>query len=182
MKLLVDLEMRMFKGLNVRAVFLQNIVTDLLLGLNAVDVFTEFCNHIKTKYDADPAFNTMNMPRLVNLLLEIGIENPIVCAAINKAGFLMCPSQAEYERTLAEKRFRPMAMSVLASGTIPPKDAIEYVCGLPNLHSIVFGASSRQHIVQTADMIRSYWGVESTAFGRTADDSASASKPLSRYA
>jgi len=33
MKLLVDAEMRMFRGLNVQAVFLQNIVTDLLLEL-----------------------------------------------------------------------------------------------------------------------------------------------------
>jgi len=157
MKLLVDLEMRMFRGLKVRAVFLQNIVTDLLLGFNAKEVFLEFCKHIKTSYHVEPAFITTNMPRLVSFLLENGIENPIVSAGINKTGFAMCPNQEQCERTLAEKSFRPRAMSVFYSGTIPPREAIEYVCGLPNIQSIVFGASSRQHIEHTREMIRSRW-------------------------
>src|SRR6267154_886720 len=37
MELLVDLEMRPFRGLNVRAIFLQNVVVDLLLGLGMHD-------------------------------------------------------------------------------------------------------------------------------------------------
>jgi len=158
MKLLVDAEMRMFKGLRVKAVFLQNIITDLLLGLGAREVFIEFVNHIRKTYDVEAAFNTMNMPVLVDFLLDCGIENPIVCSAINKKGFLMTPSQREYEKALAEKPFRALAMSILASGDIPAKEAIEYVCGLPNIRSIVFGASSREHIVDTRNMIYSYWG------------------------
>ena len=157
MKLLVDAEMRMFRGLRIKAVFLQNIVTDLLLGLGARDVFIEFVNHIKKKYGVEAAFNTMNMPALVDFLLDCGIDNPIVCSAINKKGFLMTPSQREYEKALAEKPFRALAMSILASGDILPKEAIEYVCGLPNIRTIVFGASSREHIVDTMNMIYSCW-------------------------
>ena len=157
MKLLVDAEMRMFKRLCVKAIFLQNIVTDLLLGLDARNVFIEFVNYIKKTYGVEAAFNTMNMPALVDFLLDCGIDNPIVCSAINKKGFLMTPSQKEYEKALVEKPFRAMAMSILASGDILPKEAIEYVCGLPNIRSIVFGASSREHIVDTRDMIYSYW-------------------------
>ncbi len=33
--------------------------------------------------------------------------------------------------TIATRRFRPVAMSVLASGAIAPREAIEYVCGQP---------------------------------------------------
>jgi hypothetical protein len=153
MKLLVDAEMRMFRGLNVRAVFLQNIVTDLLLGLGIKNIFIEFANHIKTTYGVEPAFNTMNMPYLVNFLQDCGIENPIICSSINKAGYLMCPNREEYERTLATKQFRAMAMSVLASGAVPVDEAIDYVCKLPNIQSIVFGASSKAHISQTRQMI-----------------------------
>jgi len=98
-------------------VFLQNIVTDLLLGFNAKEVFLEFCKHIKTSYHVEPAFITTNMPRLVSFLLENGIENPIVCSGINKTGFAMCPNQEQCERTLAEKSFRPIAMSVFASSS-----------------------------------------------------------------
>jgi len=160
MKLLVDAEMRMFRGLNVPAIFLQNIVTDLLLGFGAREAFIEFTKHVKKIYGADPAFNTMNMPALVDFLLASGIENPIVCSSINKTGFLMTPSQHEYERALAQKPFRPMAMSILASGAISPGEAVEYVCHLPNVESIVFGASSKEHIVQTVEMICSHWNIE----------------------
>lgn len=159
MRLLVDAEMRMFKGLNVRAIFLQNIVTDLLLGMKAKKVFVEFSDHIKDTYGVDPGFNSMNMPRLVEFLLECGIENPIVCSSINKAGYLMCPNRQAYEKVLAEKSFRAMAMSILASGAVSAQEAVEYVCGLPKVQSIVFGASSRGHIQQTKEMICSNWAI-----------------------
>ena len=47
-------------------------------------------------------------------------------------------------RALRERRFRAIAMSVFASGAIPPREAIEWVCAQPNVESIVFGASSRR--------------------------------------
>jgi len=166
MKLLVDLEMKMFRGLNVRAVFLQNIVTDLLLGFGAKEVFWEFCEYIRATYHAEPAFITANMPRLVHFLIDHGIEEPIVCASINKIGFAMCPGRSEYETLLATAPFRAIAMSVFASGSIPPREAIEYVCGLPNLRSIVFGASSREHIEQTREMILSQWSMRQASYVR----------------
>jgi len=118
----------------------------------------EFVRHIEMTYGVEAAFNTMNMPALVDFLLDCGIENPIVCSGINKKGFLMTPSQREYEQALVEKPFRALAMSILASGDIPPNEAIEYVCKLPNIRSIVFGASTKEHIIDTRNMIYSYWG------------------------
>ena len=44
-------------------------------------------------------------------------------------------------------------MSVLASGAISPREAIEYVCKQPRIESIVFGASSRSNIRQTKALI-----------------------------
>ena len=157
MKLLVDADMRVFEGLNVQAVFLQNTVADILLGLRVKEVFVEFANHIRKRYGVDPAFNTMNLPALVDFLSDCGIENPIVCSSINKSGFAMNPSRQAYEDCLANGGFRPMAMSVFASGAIRPQAAVEYVCGLPNIRSVVFGASSRSHIEQTRDLINSCW-------------------------
>ena len=55
----------------------------------------------------------MNMPKLVDFLLDCGIENPVVCSAINKAGYFMNPDIETYERTLRENSFRPIAMSIL---------------------------------------------------------------------
>ena len=61
-----------------------------------------------------------------------------------------------YEETLRNRKVRAIAMQVLAGGALPPKEAIEYVCGLPNVESILFGASSRQNIAQTAEYIRAF--------------------------
>ena len=157
MKIMVDAEMRMFRDLNVRAIFLQNIITDLLLGLGAKEIFVQFAAYIKEQYDVDAAFNTMNMPKLVDFLLDSGIENPIVCSSINKVGYLMNPCIEAYEETIRTKPFRPMAMSIMASGAVAPEEAVNYVLGLENVQSIVFGASSRAHIEQTKEMIEKMW-------------------------
>ena len=156
MQLLIDIEMKIFRDLNVKVIFLQNIVTDLLLGLGIKDFFIGFATYVKEKYGAEAGFNTMNMPRLVDFLHECGIENPIVCSSINKAGYFMNPDVASYENTLKNKRFQPIAMSVLASGAVKPKDAIEYVCGHLGIQTVVFGASSKQHIVETKKLIDGY--------------------------
>jgi hypothetical protein len=95
----------------------------------------------------------MNVPRLLDALDALGIDNPIVCANINKIGFRMCGGIAAYEKAIATRRFRPIAMSVLASGAIAPREAIAYVCAQPKIESIVFGASGRTNIRQTKALI-----------------------------
>jgi hypothetical protein len=45
-----------------------------------------------------------------------------------------------------------MAMSTLASGAIPAKDAYEFI-NQQNVQSVVFGASSRKHIEETVSLI-----------------------------
>ena len=153
MQLLIDAEMKMFHGLQTPVVFIQNVITDLLLGLRFDGLFKVFHDHVRERYGAEPGYITMNVPRLLDVLAQQGIDNPIVCANINKIGFRMCGGIALYETTLAERRFRPVAMSVLASGAISPREAIDYVCRQPRIESIVFGASSRANIRQTKALI-----------------------------
>jgi hypothetical protein len=155
--LLIDAEMKMFAGLNTPVIFLQNVVVDLLLGLGFKEAFEIFSDHVKTRYNAEPGFITMNLPMLLGVLDEVGIENPIVCANINKIGFRMCGGIEAYQRVLGEKEFRPIAMSVFASGAIAPDEAIEWICQQPNIESIVFGASSRGNIRHTKELVERYW-------------------------
>jgi hypothetical protein len=152
-QMLVDAEMKMFHGLSTPVIFIQNVVTDLLLGLGMKDALRMFADHVRNRYKAEPGFITMNLPRLLDVLEEIGIDNPIVCANINKIDFRMCGGKDLYEKTIATRRFRPVAMSVLASGALSPREAIEYVCRQPRIESIVFGASSRGNIRQTKQLI-----------------------------
>ena len=161
--LLIDAEMKMFAGLNTPVIFLQNVVVDLLLGLGFKEAFRIFADHVKKRYNAEPGFITMNLPRLLDVLEEQGIENPIVCSNINKIGFRMSGGFEAYERALRERKFRAIAMSVFASGAIAPKEAIEWVCKQPNIESIVFGASSRGNIRSTRELVDQHWPVAENA-------------------
>jgi hypothetical protein len=162
MELLIDAEMKMFKGINTPVIFLQNVVTDLLLGLGMKDILVAFHDYVKKKYNAEAGFITMNMPALLNMLEEGGVKNPIICASINKVGFRMSGGKELYEETLRTRQFRAIAMQVLAGGAVSPKEAIEYVCGLPNIESILFGASSRTNINDTVSLIHKYDQVYTT--------------------
>ncbi|AFM16109.1 hypothetical protein Mycch_1307 [Mycolicibacterium chubuense NBB4] len=154
--LLVDAEMKMFQGLNTPVIFLQNVVVDFLLGMGFTEAFRVFASHASKKYGAEPAFITMNMPRLLDALDSVGIENPIVCANINKIGFRMCGGIDSYIDALTNRKFRAIAMSVFASGAVQPEEAIEWIASLPNVESIVFGASSRTNIESTVSLVSKY--------------------------
>ena len=116
-------------------------------------VFAEFHKYVRERYGAEAAFITMNTPALLDVLEKLGIDNPIVCSNVNKINFRMCGGLELYEKTIRERRFRPIAMSVFASGAIPPEEALEYVCKQKRIESIVFGASSKRNIEQTRDLV-----------------------------
>lgn len=155
MRVLVDIEMQMFRDLDVRSVFLQNIVTDLMLGLGLEEFFREYCEHVRAKYHAAPGFITQNMPALLSALRRWGISGVVVCTSINRIGYLMSPDVDAYRRALEENdpaSYQIMAMSTLASGAVPAREAYEFVNEL-NIQSVVFGASSRKNIEETVRLI-----------------------------
>jgi hypothetical protein len=151
--LLIDAEMKMFAGLDTPIIFLQNVATDFLLGLGFDEAFRIFADCVRDRYRAEPGFITMNAPLLLSSLQKVGINNPIICANINKIGFRMCGGMEAYENLFAQGQCRLIAMSVLASGALPPQEAVEYVCQYPHIESIVFGASSRRNIAHTKQLI-----------------------------
>lgn len=161
--ILVDMEMKMFKGLETPVIFLQNVVVDLLLGMGMKDSFRIFHDYVREKYDAEPGFITMNLPMLLDTLDEVGIENPIVCANINKIGFRLSGGIETYLETLKKRRVRAIAMSVYASGAIPPKEAIDWIAAQEGIESIVFGASSRKNIRDTKMLVDAAYGLPSAA-------------------
>lgn len=154
MELLIDAEMKMFEGINTPVIFLQNVIVDLLMGLGMDEIFVHYTEYIKKKYKAEPGFITMNLPRMVDMCERLHIDNPIICSSINKIGFRMSGTIKEYEDYLqSDKKFRPMAMQCLAAGALKPQEAMEYVCQFSKIESILFGASSRAHILETKNLI-----------------------------
>lgn len=154
MRLLIDAELRTFRGLKVEAIFLQNIVTDLLFGLGARNAFTEFVSYAGRKYGIHAGFITMNLPGLSAYLKESGIEPPLLCASFNSAGYLMNPSRQSYEAVLRNGSTRFVAMSVFASGAVLPARAADYLRSFPNVEAVLFGASSKAHIEETVRLFQ----------------------------
>lgn len=159
-RMLIDAEMKMFHGFSTPVIFMQNVLTDLILGAGMIEGFRIFADHVKSKYNAEPGFITMNVPMLLDALEKVGIDNPIACANINKIGFRMCGGIAAYEKVIATRRFRPIAMSVFASGAISAREAVEYVCRQDRIESLVFGASSRTNIRSTVRLVNEFWSSE----------------------
>lgn len=156
MQMLVDMEMKIFKGLNVKVIFLQNIITDLLLGYEVAEIFQEYCIYIRKKYNALPGLITQNMPVLKKKLEEWGISEVVICTSFNKIGYLMSPDIDSYITTANNNdasEYQLMAMSTLASGAIPAKEAYEFI-NQQKIQSVVFGASSRKHIEETVSLIK----------------------------
>jgi hypothetical protein len=153
MEILIDAEMKMFKGIDTPVIFIQNVLVDLILGLRMFEVFREYDSYIRSKYKAEPGYITMNMPLLLDSLNSVGINNPVICTSINKAGFRMAGGKSIYEKYLNEKEFRPVAMQVLAAGSLGPKEAISYLGQFKRIESVLFGASSKSHIKETKELI-----------------------------
>jgi len=155
MQMLIDTEMKIFKDLNVKVVFLQNIITDLILGFDIKVVFEEYCNYIRNRYNALPGLITQNLPYLIQKLSGWNINEVVVCSSFNKIGYLMSPdvpSYIEITQNNNPDNYKIMAMSTLASGAIPSKEAYEFI-NRQKIQSVVFGASSSSHINETVNLI-----------------------------
>lgn len=159
-QILIDAEMKMFKGMNTPVIFMQNVFTDLIMGVGFTKVFRIFHDHVAKTYNAEAGFITMNTPMLYEALSEEGIQNPIICSNINKIGFRMSGGFEAYVNTLKTKELRAIAMSVYASGAIPPDEAIEWLSQQPNVHSVLFGASSRRNIISTRELVNRHMGTD----------------------
>jgi phosphoribosylformimino-5-aminoimidazole carboxamide ribonucleotide (ProFAR) isomerase len=111
---------------------------------------------VKRRYDAEAGFFTMNLPKLLAALHSAGLENPIVCANVNKAGFRMSGGIEGYRQAAAKYPARIIAMSVFASGGISAREAIQWVTKESYVESIVFGASGRGNIADTVALIHEF--------------------------
>jgi hypothetical protein len=95
------------------------------------------------------------MPFLIKKLSEWDIKEVVICASFNKIGYLMSPDVQSYIDTTNENNqleYQIMAMSTLASGAISSKEAFDFI-NEQKIQSVVFGASSKNHIEETTKLI-----------------------------
>lgn len=139
-------------------VYLQNVITDLLLGLGRVDVLEEFAD-IVWRRGYRPGLITLNPLKLNTFISSCGpkawLGDLVVCFNINQIGFNVFPSLSEVETLINSKPpYKLMGMSVFASGGSEIKGSIDYVSKLP-LDYVVFGSSRLENIANNYDMFQS---------------------------
>ena len=130
-------------------VYLQNIVTDLVLGLKREDLLLEFCKIVIRK-GYRPGLITLNpvlLEKYVDTFPRKMQKSIMLCFNINKTGFNVFPSKIEVEKFINRKHFfKKMGMSILSSGGINDiQDSLSYIKLLP-LDYVTYGSSRINNI------------------------------------
>lgn len=128
-------------------VYLQNIMTDLVLGLGRYDLLKEFILSVR-KNGYQPGIVTLNPIKLQKALESIreNLQDLIICFNVNDVGFNVFPNKEEIEKfAKAQHSFKKMGMSVFASGAGNIPASIKYIKGL-NLDYVVFGTSRIENV------------------------------------
>lgn len=138
-------------------VYMQNIITDLLIGMGRGDILIKFIKSV-CKMGYKPGIITLN-PIMFDELLKneqhaSWLKDLIVCFNINKAGFNVFPSLETVERFIKSKpKYQLMGMSVFASGAAKVPTSINYIKKL-NLDYVVFGSSRIENIKKNLELFK----------------------------
>ena len=138
-------------------VYLQNIVTDLLLGMKRYDLIEAFCKSILNKGYL-PGLITLNPVLLGKIFsnFEINLQSKIIiCFNINDRGFNVFPNLESVENFIfQESLYRKMGMSILSSGGIKNiQVSLNYIKKLP-LDYVVYGSSNLENIKTNYDIMK----------------------------
>lgn len=130
-------------------IYMQNIITDLLLGMGRGDILIEFLKSVSSM-GYKPGIITLN-PIMFDKIITSEkdadwFKDLIVCFNINKEGFNVFPSVESIESFIAsEHEYKLMGMSIFASGAANIDASINYIKKL-DLDYVVFGSSRIENI------------------------------------
>lgn len=133
-------------------VYLQNVVTDLIMGLKNGDrILSAYINSVKSM-GYKPGFITLNPSKLIEVLKRSHSKDEVfLCFNINYSGFNVFPSVSKVEEAISDAKattnFNLMGMSVFSSGSrgVSIEESIEYIKSL-RLDYVVFGSSKLSNI------------------------------------
>ena len=130
-------------------IYMQNIITDLLLGIGRGDILIEFIKSV-SNMGYKPGIITLN-PIMFDKLLKNEqeanwLKDLVVCFNINKEGFNVFPSLNNVEDLIISRpKYQLMGMSIFASGAANIPHSIDYINKL-KLDYVVFGSSRLENI------------------------------------
>ena len=142
----LELEVAPFMDINIKALLLHNVSTDLLLSLNISSAFSEYITYVKDNLKLNPGFTTVNFKLFKENFENWGFHEPLVMTPINSKGFDMNPSKNAVESAIKAYKGDIMAMNILGAGAFSINEANDYLSSFDNIKSCVVGASSREHL------------------------------------
>ena len=139
-------------------IYMQNIITDMLMGMGRGDILIEFIRSV-VRLGYKPGIITLN-PIMFDRLLKKHkntdlIKDLIVCFNINKEGFNVFPSLKKVESFIQSRpKYKLMGMSIFASGAAKIPQSINYIKKF-NLDYVVFGSSQIENISYNLNLFKS---------------------------
>lgn len=156
----LNLEIAEFDEINIKALLLHNVTTDLLLALKIPDAFAKYLGYVKDELHIEPGFITLNFPLLLETLKELDLGSPLIMTPINPQGYDMNPSASLVEAKIRSSKNDIIAMNILGGGAFPIEKSYAYLKSLNNIKACVIGASSKEHLSNIIE-----------TFNQTADNS-----------
>jgi hypothetical protein len=138
----IKTELQAAEGFNVKYICLQNILTDLLLGLDRGQIF-EGLTRAMCGFNAEPVFITMN-PIEADRVLPKGVR---VCFHYNINGFMVQPSLAKIQKFISTTKRPIWAMGIMASGAAE-KDLVFDDPYLKYFEKILFATTKSDRLVE----------------------------------
>jgi len=151
----LQLEVSPFLDVNIKAVLLHNVSTDLLLSLRIQTAFQEYLEYVKDNLNLDHGFVTLNFSLFKTCFDEWGLGQPLVMTPLNVKGFDMNPSKDVVEEDLNSYKGDIIAMNVLGGGAFSVNESYSYLKSFNEIKFCVVGASSREHLQELEEVFHS---------------------------
>lgn len=150
----MQLEVAPFLDLNIKALLLHNVTTDLLLSLNLSNAFAEYIDNVKDDLKLPAGFITLNFPLFAKSFEKWDLGSPLVMTPVNPKGFDMNPSREDVEYTVRGYSGEMIAMNILGGGAFSVHEANSYLKEFINIKSCVIGASSSDHLQELKEVFK----------------------------
>ncbi|VVB59236.1 Uncharacterised protein [uncultured archaeon] len=150
----LELEIKPFMDLNIKAVLLHNVFTDVLLSLGISDCMKTYIDHVQYDMGLNPGFITLNFELFQRNFEKWHMKPQLVMTPINPGGYDMNPSKAAVEVAIKKYRGEIIAMNILGGGAFSVNIVHDYLTTLGDIKFCVVGASSEKHLSELADIFK----------------------------
>lgn len=136
----------------VKAVLLHEVLTEMILAFNLSNIVRALSEHFARK-GIGFGLETRNIKHLNEFLENNDITLEYLMTPINPVGYQMTLSKSEAEEVineLSEKNVKIIAINALASGTVTPEEAVNYLNRFrDNIFAVAVGTSKSWRALET---------------------------------